>query len=178
MKYAGKKIEGANVDFLVLPRPDGNIVFKARAILDMGEFDKLCPEPVAAIIVKRGGKPMADVNNAQYKKMLAEHGSKRFYYIIIKSLEATEELEWETVKIMDPSTWGNYEKELKDSGFSQVEVNRIVGCVLNANSLNEAKLEEARKDFLSGEQHLNGQLFSQVDVASSTLSGEQPSDSD
>ena len=46
MKLAGRKIEGANVEYIVLPRGDGEpLVLKAQAILDYSPFDMLCPPP-------------------------------------------------------------------------------------------------------------------------------------
>ena len=72
--------------------------------------------------------------------------------MILKSLEATEGLEWETVKMDDPETWLNYEKELKDSGLSPIEVGRIVGICMSANGLDERKMEAARDAFLAEQQ--------------------------
>ena len=50
----------------------------------------------------------------------------------------------------DPSTWLNYEKELKDSDFSQIEINRLVSGVLQVNSLDEDHIKAARERFLAG----------------------------
>ena len=50
----------------------------------------------------------------------------------------------------DPSTWANWETELKDNGLSQMECNRVLALVLEANCLDEKKLQKARELFLQG----------------------------
>lgn len=176
MRIKGKKIEGANEEILVLPRPDGDIVFIARGILDMSEFDKLCPEPKAPLLTKRNGVTIEDVTDKKYKKQVDDYGKKRMAYMIIKSLEATKDLEWEDVDLSDSSTWLNYEQEFKDSGFSQIEINRIITTVFTANSLNEKKLEEAREHFLAGVRPQNGHSSTLEVELSSMLSGEPAND--
>jgi hypothetical protein len=52
----------------------------------------------------------------------------------------------------DPNTWINFDKELKDSGLSEIERIRIVNAVMTANCLNESKLDEARESFLASRQ--------------------------
>lgn len=151
MKMNGVKLECPNEEILVLPRPDGDLVFRAKAVLDCDEFDKICPEPKAPVRVVKGGKKEVMLNDPTYILNVAEHNARRMAWIVLKSLEATDGLEWETVKLDQPETWTNYSKELQESGFSAVEVNRIVTAVLRANALDEAKLESARMSFLAGQ---------------------------
>lgn len=149
MKIRGKKIESKNIEYCVIPRSVGeDIVFKCTPVLDLSDFDKLVPEPRAPWKILPGNKRVQDIDSPAYKNMNEKRNEKRISYLIIKSLEATEELEWETVKINDSDTWKNYETELKDSGFSIMEINRIINAVMTANCLNETKLEEARENFL------------------------------
>jgi hypothetical protein len=150
MKIHGKKIEGSNIETIVIPRGDGDpIVFRCQAVLDMEPFDKLCPPPRAPIILKPGGKRITDIEDGKYKAQIEQHNNKRMGYLILKSLEATEGLEWETVKLSDPETWDGYQKELKESGFSSIEIMRIVNTCMAANCLDEARLDKAREDFLA-----------------------------
>jgi hypothetical protein len=153
MKIAGRKIEGPNVITLVLPREDGqDIVIKAQAVLDMDDFDNNYPAPLPPTIVYgKSGEIKKDVDDPAYKKKLESHNTKRFSYMILKSLEATPELEWETVNMADPETWGNYESELKEAGFSNAERNRISMAVFDANALNETKLKEALARFIKSQ---------------------------
>ena len=136
---------------LVLPRVGDNqdIIFKAIAVGSMKEFDAICPEPKAPGIRTRKGFEL-DLKNESYQQLVSLHGDKRLAYIMIKSLEPSE-VEWEKVSIEDPSTWMLWQDEFIDAGLSAIEVNRVVGCVMEANALDEGKLEEARSDFLLGE---------------------------
>ncbi len=150
MKLRGKKLSNTNLEICIIPRGNGeDIVFKCQAVIDMDDFDKLCPEPKIPIRRVRDQK-IEDVEDPLYKGLSALHAEKRINYLILKSLEATEDLEWETVNMSDSETWKNYQKELKDSGFSMIEINRIVQSVMIANCLSESRLEEARKAFLAG----------------------------
>jgi hypothetical protein len=148
MKYKGKKLEGRNVEVLVLPRSGENIVFKAEAIPDYEEFDKLAPVPEPPEILKPGGIKEKNVNDEGYKKKLTEYAETKTNYVIVKSLEATKELEWDTVDITKKETWKNWRDELTEAGFTEVEVMRIVQTVTKANALDDEMLEEARQSFL------------------------------
>jgi len=154
MKIAGVEIKGPHEELLVLPRGEQQIPIRARAVLDMDIFDKLCPEPKPpGKRTKDGWIPNPD--DAGYKSILSIYHAKRLGYLIIKSLEPSE-IEWDTVNLDDPSTWTNYMDDFKKGGLSNIEMNRIITCVIQANSLDEKKLEEARKVFLLGrEQELN-----------------------
>lgn len=153
MKIQGKKVEGANVEICVIPRGNGeDIVFKCQAVLSMDGFDKLCPSPKAPLMLKAGGKRIADIESPKYKVASATHSDKRMAYIVLKSLEATPDLEWETVKLSDPETWLGYQNELKESGFSTIEIMRIINACMAANCLDEGRIERAREDFLATQQ--------------------------
>lgn len=173
MRIGGRKIEGPNEEILVIPRsgPDGNIVLKARAVLDMEEFNAMCPTPKPARIRKKDGTSYDDVKDVKYTKAIDEYASRRTAYLVIKSLEATEDLEWDTVQMGDPSTWGNYLEELKGSGFSEIEVNRIVMAVMRANCLDEQRLEEARASFLAGQDQAETERSGQNIGQNGTPSG-------
>ncbi len=71
--------------------------------------------------------------------------------MILESLKATPNLEWESVNPSDPKTWGGYENELVDAGFSIPEISRVIDCVFDANGLNQKKIDEATKRFLAGQ---------------------------
>jgi hypothetical protein len=150
MKLNGVRLECPNIAVLVLPRPDGDIVFKAQAVLDFDEFEKICPPPMPPVRVVKGRREVM-ASDPEYIKQLNAHNEKRMAWIILKSLEATEGLEWETVNMNDPETYTNYVQELKDAKFSVVEINKIVMLALQANALDEAKLEAARQAFLAGQ---------------------------
>jgi hypothetical protein len=134
---------------LVLPRLDSeDIVFRAVAVSSMDEFEAICPEPKApGIRTKDGFKP--DTKDEGYQQLVSLHGDKRLAFIVIKSLEPSN-IEWDEVTIEDPTTWTKWQEELLSAGLSNIEANRVVSCVMEANALDEDKLKEARDSFLLG----------------------------
>lgn len=155
MKIGGIEVKGLNEAVLVLTRDNldtgvcDKIVIKARAVADMDEFDKLVPEPKAPGIRTRDGwKP--NIKDETYRQRLERYNNQRLAYMIIRSLEPSE-IEWEEVSFDNPSTWLEWDKELRDAGFSDVEINRVVMCVMQANALDEDKLKVAREVFLLGQ---------------------------
>lgn len=150
MKIGGKEIKGLCIETLVLPREDGDIVFKARALPDFDEFEKLCPEPEAPVRLTKRGKEK-HLEDKDYRQMLANHNANRIAYMVVVSLEPSE-IEWDTVDINDSKTWTNYTKDFKESGISEIEVGHIVNTVMKANALDEEKLEKARELFLLGQR--------------------------
>jgi hypothetical protein len=133
---------------LVLPRVGSDIVLRARGLPDMDEFYKLCPEPVPpALLTKEGKKP--DLKDTGYLQQEAEHRKRRWGYIVVKSLEPSE-VEWDTVKLDNPASWANWDDDLKANGFTAAERNRVFSLCLEANSLDERKIQQARELFLAG----------------------------
>lgn len=150
MKIAGKTF-GPNMCTVVIPRDGGNAVFKAKAVLDFEDFESLCPQPTPPEVLVPGKPKSLDVEDPKYKELIQAWSGKRLHWLVMKSLEATEGLTWETVNPSDPETWGNISDEFKDAGFSPMEVSRIMDCVFDACGLNSAKIEKATADFLAGQ---------------------------
>lgn len=148
MKLAGQKVDAPKDQVVVIPRDTGNLVFKATAVLDYTDFEKLCPKPLVPVKVFPGGRRQENVEDEGYKKALNEWAAHRIQFMVIKSLEATPELVWEQVKLDDPETWVKYEAELKE-GLSEVEVGKIFECVTTACGLNQDQIEEATRNFLA-----------------------------
>ena len=173
MKIGGVTVT-KNEEILVLPRALGDdIVIKAQAV-DMDGFEDMYPKPeLPKRIVKGGVEDHPD--SPAYISALAAWGERRFEYMVLKSLEPSE-IEWDTVKIDQPKTWKNWTKELQSSGFASTECNRIINCVLVANSLNEAKLQAARDAFLLGQGKGAAKSSGQPTEPQSTPSGEPAND--
>ena len=139
-----------NEDILVLPRGEGRLVLRARAIPDSDEFRTLVPEPKApGKFTKDGWTP--DTDNASYKSVMAEYNKRYLAWLVIKSLEPSQ-IEWDSVDDSNPGTWVNWETDLKNNGFNQAECNLVLGLVMGTNSLDESKLKKARELFLHGPQ--------------------------
>ena len=135
-------------EVLVLPREDQRLVFRASGLKDMEEFKRLCPEPEPPRKLTKDG-PVADTEDQGYKDALAGYQKRRMAYIVIRSLLPSQ-IEWDTVQLDNPSTWANWDSDLKSAGLSEMECNRVLALVLEANCLDEAKLRKAREVFLRG----------------------------
>lgn len=137
-----------NEEYLVLPRQDQAIVLRARGLQDLQEFAKMCPEPTAPVKLTPNGT-VPDPEQPGYKASLGEYQKRRLAYLVVKSLEPSE-IEWDTVKTDVPATWMNWEQDLRANNFSQTECNLVLMLVMQANALDEAKLQKAREVFLRG----------------------------
>ena len=149
MKYKGKKLEGRNTDVLVLPRGSERIVLKAQALKDYDEFEKLCPIPEPPKKLLPGGIQEPNTNDPVFLKQLNGYGEKKTNYTVIKSLEISEDIEWETVDLTKPNSWENWRTELKDAGFTEIEMLRILQLCTRVNCLDDDLLNEAKETFLA-----------------------------
>jgi hypothetical protein len=149
MKINGVEVKGPSEEVLVLPRATGeDIPFIARAILDYDEFEKRVPEPKPkAVLVKGGWKE--NVDDPAFKEAVEKRDDLRIAWLVLKSLEPSN-IEWDTIDMDKPSTWLNWQDELRDAGLNTTEIGRVITCVTTANALNEEKLEAARESFLAG----------------------------
>ena len=135
---------------LVIPRGDtGRLVFQASGLKDMEKFKKLCPEPLPPMMTTKDGT-VADVTDKNYISDLTGYIKRRTAYYVVYSLVTA--IEWDTVKLDSPGTWINWETDLKAAGLSDVECSRVLALVIEANCLDEAKLQKARLLFLAGTQ--------------------------
>ena len=150
MKYKGKKLEGRNKEIIPIPRQDGDIIFIAEAIESFESFDRLLPEPEPPVVLRPGGQKTYNKKDKIYLRAVEEHNEQRTNFMVLQSLKDSPDLEWETVDYNEPKTWGNFRKELIESGFSEFEIGRIILGVMRANSLDENMIEEARNNFLLG----------------------------
>ncbi len=157
-------------EILVLPRGDQEIVFRAVGIPDYEEFEALCPAPkIPGRLTKTGWEP--DEDNKDYKSIMSTRNSKRLAWMVINSLVPSE-IEWDTVDPAKPSTWVNWQTDMKNAGLSQVECNRITQLVFQANCLDEEKLKRAREVFLLGQAPMPSEFSGPITEPASTQSGE------
>ncbi len=169
MKLNGKKITGVNTELLVIPRPNqiieveengkkvkksvsGNLVFKARAVLDFGPFEAICPLPLPPIITVPNEEPRRFTEDPGYKEKLSKRNLLQLQWMILESLKETKDLEWEKVDYSKPDTWVNYVDELKESGLNHIEIGRITNMCMSVNSLDQEKLDAALQSFLASQE--------------------------
>lgn len=154
---------------LVLPRAEQNLVFRARGVKDMEEFEARCPQPKPPGKLTKDGW-IADANDPTYQQVTAEWNKRRLGYMVVRSLEPSE-IEWDTVRLEDPRSWANWDKDLKEGGLTQIECNRVLGLVLEANALDEAKLARAREVFLAGQAPMPAEFSGLASAPANTASG-------
>ena len=176
MKFNGKKPNQGKIVHCVIPRENGeSMLFIAKGIFDYTPFTTQFPEPKPAVKVEKGIQSL-DYNHPTYKKRITEWISYKTHWIVLKSLEDSPELEWETVNMDDPKTWGNYDIELREVLLPN-EVAEISNAVMDACALTNQKVEEATQAFLlgAGPELLN--LSSPTTELETTQSSEPAKDS-
>lgn len=178
MRIHGKKIEGLNVEEIFIPRGEDVIVFKAQAVIDFEECNALNPRPKARKAKNRAGETFDRVDEPTYIQAIEEWSRRQTAWMIVKSLQATEGLEWDTVNLNDVNTWLNWQEELKAAGFVEAEITRIFQGVVSACGLSEDKVEKARQRFLTGRQVEQARQLSQREEAVSMPSGGLVNDSE
>ncbi len=151
MKFNGMKLDAHYVETIVIPRPKGDIVFKAQPT-DYTLFEKLCPQPKPPTVQKPGKEAAPDLKNPKYLAKINKWAVLKTDYMFVNSLTATEGVEWETVVSDKPETWSNLPKELLDSGFTDGEVARIFDIVTSVNGLDGSKIDEATKAYLAAQE--------------------------
>ncbi len=179
MKLFGQQVLGPNVETLVLPRAEFDIIITAQAILDDTPFYDMCPRPKAPKVHKPGqAEYQEDRDDPDYLKTVNRWAEQRSAWTILESLKATPKdvLEWEVVNYSDPLTWTLWQKELKDAFFPESEIIQIMRLVWGVNGMSQEKLDEARNRFLAGQARRYNPPLSQKEEQPITPSGEPVKD--
>ena len=175
MKLFGQSVLGPNVDHVVFPRADYDIIITARAILDDGPFYERCPKPKAPKIHKPGNAEWTeDFTDPDFRKSVENWASQRTAWTILESLKATpvENLEWEDVKYDQPHTWTLWQAEMKKAFFTENEIIQVMNLVWSVNGMSQDRLDEARLRFLAGQARPFKAPLSLKDEQQSIPSGE------
>ena len=150
MKIKGVHIEGPQERTVVLPRQNGNdLVFKFKAILSMDDFEKICPVPEPKERLLPGGIKSYDIESKEYQERLNTWAMQKTRYMYLKSIAATPDLEWETVDLSNPDTWGNYEEELIQAGLTEAERLVLLRAYSQVQGLDQSKIDDATNSFLA-----------------------------
>ena len=148
MKIAGQRVNLPPRDVVIFPRTSGQLLFHITGAASWEAFDAACPRPEPPKIIKRG-KAVENPEDATFKLRIQKWLDLRQNWLILQALSIPEnEIEWETVDIAKPSTWNSVEKELRETGLSEMEFQRLVGKVYDVNALTERAMESARANFL------------------------------
>lgn len=117
--------------------------------VDLEIFDETCPPPKPVLVQRPGGEAEPDFKNPKYVEQLDVYAKKRIGYMIFKSLQATDGIEWEMFEDGKSETYLLWREELAGYGLTNFEINRVLSAVMEANSLTEDRVVEARKSFLA-----------------------------
>ncbi len=159
MKMNGQVVDANFIVTLVIPRPGAaGFVFKAQPLTAEQHdfFKKVCPEPLPNMALFPGETVQRAIpNDVGYAQAKAAWEVLKSEHVFIASLAATDDLEWDTVIMDQPTTWGNAIAELLDAGFLNGEITQLFNSVASANGLDTKKIEQATKDFLAGQVQVN-----------------------
>lgn len=147
LKIGGKIMDGPSKGLIVIPKNGEDFAFEFVAVTDDTDFDVICPVPVPPReFVVKTQTTVDNVEDPNYKARLAERFRFRLDWMFLKSIEPSK-IEWQTVKMEDPTTYANWRKELETAGLSIGELNQIYGCFHETNMVTQEKLDEAIKRF-------------------------------
>ena len=171
MKIKGKTIPPPEPVTVKIPRGDQIIEFVCGPVLDFSEFERLCPEPKAPLVTEVGKGSYRDTKAPVYLAALEKHRDQRTNWLMLKSLSATKDLEWETVNMDDPTTWENFRKELREC-FTDAETVHVINSIMDANYPSEERLKEAIKNLQPPHTEAENSDTSQKEEQDSTQSTE------
>lgn len=152
MKVGGVQVTAPPEGLLILEREEGQLVFRARPVpVDAWDFfNKCCPEPAMPMVLVKGER-QGNPQDETYQSQMLNLKNKRIAYLCLKSLEPSQ-IEWDTVNLENPDTYLSFEDDLRNSGMTEMEIQRVIGLCVGANSLDEEKLKKARDSFLRGQR--------------------------
>lgn len=170
MKIGGQDAAGPKKGLIVIERSTARYVFHFTAVLDDSEFEKLFPEPKPPRSWKKeAGGVVDNVLDPTYLKAREKWAESKSDWYFLKSIEESK-IEWDSVKMDDPTTWGNWKKDFKAAGFSSNEIRAIENEFYKTNVVTEEMLNEARGRFLASQAM--ELLAEQLSPASESLSSE------
>jgi hypothetical protein len=158
MKLFGQTFEKPHFDAVPIIRGEDVMYIICESVANMDDFDVKCPEPKPPMAMVPGGESSPDYTDKEFKKKMDARGLQKIHYLIVKSLArveklvdgqtVSEELGWELVDKDDPTTWSMWIEDIKAAGLTDFEISKIQSTVFEVNSLNNEKVEAARKSFL------------------------------
>src|SRR6478735_11634693 len=118
MKIGGQIVDGPKTLELYIPRGNDVVIcFKFVGVTDDSEFEKIYPEPSPPRSIKPGIGTITNTEDPGYKEQIAKRDIAKRDWFFLKSISPSQ-IEWDTVKMDDPTSWGNWRNDLKAAGFS------------------------------------------------------------
>jgi hypothetical protein len=178
MKFKGNKLSGLREVIEVIPIHGHDIGFVFKAVIDEAEFEKMSPRPEPPMVkTVKTGLTEPNFKDPGYIKSANEWGSRHTNWMFLTSMKDTPDFEWETVKLEDAGTWHNWISELKEAGFTDADINRLLNAFAQAQGLDDKMVQEARMRFLATRQQVATLSNFQPVENLNTQSGEPVKDS-
>ncbi len=145
-------VDGPKSTLLVIPREPNPIVFKFVSVNNSADFDKVFPMPEP--------RKTWDVKSQSYRILTEEEGYKAKVaarkqafqdWNFLQAIKPSN-IEWNTVVMDDPTTFGNWRKDFEEAGLNTSEINVIFLKYFETNQLTEEILTEARRSFLASQE--------------------------
>lgn len=177
MKIRGKVIDVPKPLIFAIPRLDehgepDDIIFTVKAVTDYTRFDQLCPRPKPRTKMQPGHELVHLTDEPAYVEKMDQWADRRYAYLILTSLSATEGLEWNTVNLDQPITWLNWEEELKTC-LTDREVAIVLTKIGEVNAPTAERQREALDRFFQSQRDAQAEARSlEKAAADNTKSGE------
>ena len=153
MKKHGEDIAAPEPVHVVITRGGGDpLVFQCGTVVDYEEFFDKNPRPLPPTVLVPGGGQSVNEDDSSYLEKRQKWAGQKTSWMILKSLEATEWLSWDTIDMDNPETWESYEDEMKAALFSEHDIVRVIGGIMDANGLSQEMIDKAMESFLAGPQ--------------------------
>lgn len=151
MKIKGISTPPKHSSERVVFKREGDIclVFDLVTVTNYEEFKAICQPPKPFFRQYPDGRQEPVFDDPEFQKQQLEYAQRQTNWTFLKSIAATAGLEWETVNMGDPATWGNYENEL-EQWLTVMERTALLNAFIRVNSVTEESLKAARDAFLSG----------------------------
>lgn len=149
MKLAGIKVSAKYTKEVTFYRETENFVFKLEAVGNYKDFEESCSQPLPPVITKPGGNEYQNIDDKEYIERLEEWSAWRIHWMAVNTIK---EVEWDTVTT-DPETYENWQEDLRNAGFSQIEVSKLQNHIMIVNGLIEPeRIDEALKNSSVGKE--------------------------
>ncbi len=162
MKFQGLQLLPPEPKVLVVPHNGVDVVFKAQCVTDYAEFDALVPTPVPVKMRMADGSEKVDTEDKDFRKECDDYARLRSDWMFVKSLQASEGLEWSRVHPQKPETWRLIVEELQETGFTLPVIERIKMLCFVASGLDQTLIDEATERFLAGRDQESDDEISQT----------------
>lgn len=148
MKLQGKKVSGPKIEEIYVETVEGPVMLIVRPLGSDDNFEEVMPSPRPPARQLPSGELLYDNEDKNFTQSILNYSKYKVAWQVIRSLDRTPGLEFDTVNMSDPLTWENVYKEIEDS-LGDKTMKRILTAFGKVNVLDDDQIEEAKKSFLA-----------------------------